>query len=62
MSSIAYGASSSISLPKTSARNTVFAPQITLTTLKAFWPRLIVVWYDQYINARIAIRMFQRRR
>ena len=33
---------------------------MTLTTRSAFWPRLMVAWYDQYMNARIAMNGFQR--
>ena len=62
MSSIAYGASCAMSASKMRALKTVLAPQITLTTRNAFCPRLIVAWYDQYMNARIAINGFQRRR
>ncbi len=61
MSSIAYGASSRISCSKTSARNTLFAPQMTLTTRSAFCPRFTVTWYDQYMNARMATNGFHRR-
>jgi hypothetical protein len=61
MSSIAFGASFEMSCSKTRARNTLFAPPRTFTTRSAFWPRLIVAWYDQYVKARIAMNGFQRR-